>query len=122
MASKIDSSSIIAGSTQELTRSTKGRGITSPVQVHSRTALEGEDLNFRYCIPCSKEGAKKIYYTIAPTNFKNHLKSVHSILVETTVSKIQAKTLEQLQALYARAKLSSLIDEIDKHIFMRQLD
>jgi hypothetical protein len=88
MASKIDSSSIIAGSTQELTRSTKGRGIISLVWVYSRTALEGEDPNFRYCIPCSKEGAKKIYYTTAPTNFKNYLKLVHSILVKTIVSKI----------------------------------
>ena len=50
------------------------------------------------------------------------MKLVYSILIETIVGKIQAKTLEQLQALYARAELLGLTDEIDKHIFMRQLD
>ena len=118
MAFEINSSSIIAGSTQESTRSTKGRGITSPVWVYSRTALEGKDPNFRYCIPCLKEGAKKIYYTTALTNFKNYLKLVHLILIETIVGKIQAKTLEQLQALYTRVESSGLTDEIDKHVFV----
>ena len=43
MAFEIDSSSIIASFTQELTRSTKGRGIASLVWVHSRIIFEGED-------------------------------------------------------------------------------
>ena len=120
IASEADSSSYIASTTQESTRT---RGPTSAVWAHSRTALDGEDPAYKYCIPCTKENAVPIFKTKGiPSNLQAHLKAKHSILVDVTIGYIQAKALEQLKELYSRAESSSQTEEIDTHIFSRQLD
>ena len=63
MASKVDSSSYIASTTQE---STWTRGFTSAVWAHSRTALDGEDPTYRYCMHCTTDPIFKI--KMVPTN------------------------------------------------------
>ena len=95
MASEADSSSYIDSTTQE---STQTRGLTSSVWVHSRTALDGEDPAYRYCIHCTTDPIFKT--KIAPTNLRSHLKSKHAIFVEITLGKIQSKALKQLKELY----------------------
>jgi hypothetical protein len=110
MASEADSSSYIASTTQESTRT---RGPTSAVWVYSRTALDGQDPAYKYCIPCTTENAIPIFETKRiPSNLRAHLKAKHSILVDITVG----------QELYSRAESSGQTEEIDTHIFSRQLD
>jgi hypothetical protein len=120
MASEVDSSSYIASTTQESTRT---RGPTSAVWEYSRTALDGEDSAYRYCIHCTEENIVPIFKVKGvPTNLRRHLAAVHSIIVDITVGHIQAKALQQLKELYNRAESSSQTEEIDTHIFSRQLD
>jgi len=117
MASEAESSSCIASTTQESTRT---RRLTSAVWEHSRTALDGEDPAYRYCIHCT---TNPIFKTkMAPTNLQSHLKSKHAIFVGVTSGRIQSKALEQLKELYNRAELSGQTEEIDAQVFLRQLD
>jgi len=98
MASKAESSSCIASTTQ---KSTRTRRLTSTIWEHSRIALDSEDLAYRYCIHYT---TNPIFKTkMAPTNLQSHLKSKHAIFVRVTLSRIQ---LEQLKELYNRAELS----------------
>ena len=117
MASKADSSSNIASTTQESTRTC---GLISAVQVHSRTALDSKDPAYRYCIHCTTDPIFKTW--MAPTNLQSHLKSKHAIFVEVTLGKIQSKALEQLKELYDQAESSGQTKEIDAQVFLRQLD
>jgi len=117
MASEADSSSYIDSTTQE---STQTRGLTSSVWVHSRTALDGEDPAYRYCIHCTTDPIFKT--KMAPTNLQSHLKSKHAIFVEVTLGPVQSKALKQLKELYDRAKSSSQTEEIDTQVFLAQLD
>jgi hypothetical protein len=120
MASEADSSSYIASTTQESTRT---RGPTSAVWEYSRTALDGEDPAYRYCIRCTEENIVPIFKVKGiPTNLRRHLAAVHSIIVDITVGYVQAKALQQLKELYNRAESSSQTEEIDTYIFSRQLD
>jgi hypothetical protein len=120
MASEADSSSYIASTTQESTRT---RGPTSAVWEYSRTALDGEDSAYRYCIRCTEENIVPIFKAKGvPTNLRRYLAAVHSIIVDITVGYVQAKALQQLKELYNRAESSGQIEEIDTYIFSRQLD
>jgi hypothetical protein len=120
MASEADSSSYIASTTQESTRT---RGPTSAVWEYSRTALDGEDPTYRYCIRCTEENIVPIFKVKGiPMNLRRHLTAVHSIIVDITVGYVQAKALQQLKELYNRAESSSQTEEIDTYIFSRQLD
>jgi hypothetical protein len=120
MASEADSSSYIASTAQESTRT---RGPTSAVWAYSRTALDGEDPAYKYCIPCTEENAIPIFKVKGvPTNLRAHLKSKHSIFVNVAVGHIQATALQQLKELYTRAESSGQTEEIDTYIFLRQLD
>jgi hypothetical protein len=83
MASEADSSSYIAFIAQELTRT---RGPTSAVWAYSRTALDGEDPAYKYCIPCTEENAIPIFKVKGvPTNLRAYLKSKHFIFVNVAV-------------------------------------
>ena len=117
MASKADSSSYIASTTQE---STQTRGLSSAVWAYSRTALDGEDSAYRYCIHCTTNSIFKT--KMAPTNLRSHLKSKHAIFVEVPLGKIQSKALEQLKELYDQAESSGQTEEIEARVFLRQLD
>ena len=98
MASEADSSSLIASTTQESTRT---RGPTSAVWIHSRTAIDDKDPTFRYCIPCTKENRVLIFKTKGvPSNLRRHLQAIHSIVIEATVGPVQTKTLGLLRELY----------------------
>lgn len=120
MASEADSSSYVASTTQESTRT---RGPTSAVWAYSRTALDGEDPAYKYCIPCTEENIIPIFKVKGvPTNLRSHLKSKHSIFVDVAVGHVQATALQQLRELYTRAESSGQTEEIDAHIFSRQLD
>ena len=101
MAFEAESSSCIASTTQESTRTCR---LTSTVWEHSRIALDSEDPAYRYCIHCT---TNPIFKTkMAPTNLQSHLKSKHAIFVGVTSGRIQLKALKQLKELYNRAKLS----------------
>jgi hypothetical protein len=120
MASEVDSSSYIASTTQESTRT---RGPTSAVWEYSHTAFDGEDPAYQYCIRCTEENIVPIFKVKGvPTNLRRHLSAIHSIIVDTTVGYIQAKALQQLRELYNRAESSGQTEEIDDYIFSRQLD
>ena len=95
MASEADSSSYIASTTQESTRT---RGPTSAVWEYSRTAFDSEDPAYRYCIHCTTDPIFKT--KMAPTNLQSHLKSKHAIFVEVTLGLVQSKALKQLKELY----------------------
>ena len=95
MASEADSSSNIASTTQE---STQTRELTSVVWAHSRTALDGKDPAYRYCIHCTTDPIFKTW--MALTNLQSHLKSKHAIFVKVAFGKIQSKALKQLKELY----------------------
>ena len=98
MASEADSSFYIASTAQESTRT---RGPTSVVQAYSRTALDGEDPAYKYCIPCTEENAIPIFKVKGVlTNRRAYLKSKHSIFVNVAVGHIQATALQQLNELY----------------------
>ena len=98
MASEADSSSYIASTNQESTRT---RRPTSAVQAYSRTALNGENSAYRYCIPCTDENVILIFKVKGvPTNLRSHLKSKHSIFVDVAVGYVQAAALQQLKELY----------------------
>ena len=88
MGSEVDSSSSITSTTQGSTRT---RGLTSAVWRHSRTALNGEDPAYRYCIHCMTGPIFKT--NMAPTNLRSHLKSKHAIFIEVTLGQIQSKVL-----------------------------
>jgi hypothetical protein len=91
IASEVDSSSCIASTTQESTRT---RGPTSVVWAYSRTALDGKDPVYKHCIPCTEENTIPIFKVKGvPTNLRAHLKSQHSIFVNVTVGYIQATAL-----------------------------
>jgi hypothetical protein len=81
MASEADSSSHIASTTQESTRT---RGLTSAIWAHSRTARDGEDPVYRYCMHCTTDPIFKT--KMAPTNLQSYLMSKHAIFVEVTLS------------------------------------
>jgi hypothetical protein len=117
MASEGDSSSYIESTTQESTRT---RGTTSSVWAHSRTAHDGEDPAYRYCIHCTTDPIFKT--KMVSTNLRSHLKSKHAIFVEVTLGLVQSKALQQLIDLYNRAKSSSQTEEIDTQVFLKQLD
>jgi hypothetical protein len=53
---------------------------------------------------------------------RKHLKRKHKIDVPVELSRIQAKTLEKLQQLYAKAKDSGETEEIDNQDFSEYLD
>jgi hypothetical protein len=119
MASKADSSSYIASTTQ----STRTRGPTSTVWEYSRTALDNEDPVYQYCIRCIEENIVLIFKVKGvPTNLRRHLAAIYSIIVDITVGYVQAKALQQLKELHNQAESSSQIEEIDTYIFSRQLD
>jgi hypothetical protein len=119
MASEVDSS-YIASTTQESTRTC---GPTSAVWEYSRTALDGEDPAYRYCIRCTEENIVPIFKVKGvPTNLQRHLSAIHSIIVDDTVGHIQAKAIQQLRELYNRAESSGQTEEIDDYIFSRQVD
>jgi hypothetical protein len=80
MASEADSSSYIASTTQESTRT---YGPTSAVWEHSRKAHDSEDPAYRYCIHCTTDSVFKT--KMVPTNLQSHLKLKHAILVEVTL-------------------------------------
>jgi len=44
---------------------------------------------------------------------RNHLKAKHEIIVERTLSPIQATMIQQLQQLYLQVESSSQTDDID---------
>jgi hypothetical protein len=93
MASEADSSSYIT--TQESTRTC---GLPSAVWAYSRTALDGEDPAYRYCIHCTTDPIFKT--KMAPTNLQSHLKSKHAIFIGVALGQIQSKALEQLKEVY----------------------
>jgi hypothetical protein len=98
MASEADFSFYIASKAQESTRT---RGPPSAVWAYSRTALDGEDPAYKYCIPCTEENAIPIFKVKGvPTNRRVHLKSKHSLFVDVGVGHIQATALQQLKELY----------------------
>ena len=101
MASEADSSNI-ASTTQELTQTYR---LISAVQVHSRTALNGENSVYRYYIYYTTDPIFKTQ--IAFTNLQFYLKFKHAIFVKVTLSKIQFKVLKQVKELYNQAKLFS---------------
>ena len=105
MASEADSSYI---TTQESTQTCR---LTSAVWAHIRTALDGEDPAYRYCIYCTTDPIFKT--KMAPTNLQSHFKFKHAIFVGVTLSQIQLKALKQLKELYNRAESSSQTEEID---------
>jgi hypothetical protein len=120
MASEADSSSCIASTTQE---STQTRGPTSTVWAYSRAATGDEDPAYKYCIPCTTNNIVPIFKTKGvSSNLRSHLKTKHSIFVDILVGPVQAKAIEQLRELYNRAELSGQTEEVDTHIFSRQLD
>ncbi|KAH8800207.1 hypothetical protein F5884DRAFT_809657 [Xylogone sp. PMI_703] len=94
MASDASSFSCTQFTTQESSRSrsTKWR---SPVWDYCRTAREEDDetSEFLYCFHCGLNGFKKPYGSNLPTNMKKHLLSVHSIIVEKGIGKIQAEVV-----------------------------
>ena len=106
IASKVDSSSYIASTTQE---STWTRGLTSTVWAHSRTALDGEDPAYRYCIHCTIDPIFKT--KMASTNLQSHLKSKHAIFVKVTLGQIQLKALEQLKELYVKEDIRMMLPQ-----------
>jgi hypothetical protein len=98
MASEADSSSYIAFTAQESTRT---RRPTSTIYTYSRTALNGEDPTYKYCIPYTEVNAIPIFKVKGvPTNQRAYLNSKHSIFVNFAVGHIQATALQQLKELY----------------------
>ena len=53
---------------------------------------------------------------------QNHLKSKHEIIVERTLSPIQATIVLQLQQLYLQTESSGQTDDIDAQVFRKQLN
>jgi hypothetical protein len=96
MASEADSSLSAPSTTQGSARTstiqtsteTRSRGPSAHTTwVHSRTARAGEDPTQKYCIHCTID---PIFKTVVTTNMRNHLKAKHEIIVEKTLSLIQA--------------------------------
>ena len=68
MASEADSSSLLASTTQESV-SGRARKKTSVVWEYACTAIESEDLTYKYCIPCTTEKRVLIFRVKGtPTN------------------------------------------------------
>ena len=63
-----------------------------------------------------------IFKTTVTTNLRNHLKTKHKIIVEGTLSPIQATTIQQLQQLYLQAESLRQTDDIDAQVFRKQLN
>jgi hypothetical protein len=62
------------------------------------------------------------YGALVASNIRKHLLAKHKIDVPVEPSRIQAKTLEKLQQLYAKAKDSGEIEEINNQVFLSYLN
>src|SRR5271167_4675326 len=119
MASEADSSRSALSTTQNSTQ-TRSRGPSAHTTwAHSRTARAGEDPTQKYCIHCTTD---PIFKTTVTTNMRNHLKARHKIIVERTLSPIQATTIQQLQQLYLQAESSGQTNDINTQVFQKQLN
>jgi len=116
MASESNSSLLIPPITQESTQSQGTRGTSAQsTWIHGRKGrmTHGEDPKQYYCLRCEQESRPKIYYTPVTTNFRNHLKSEHSVIVRRELSPLQGSIVDQLQQLYLQAESTDQTSEID---------
>ena len=83
---------------------------------------DNETSEFLYCSYCEPNGLKKPYSSNLPMNMKKHLLSVHSIIVEKGIGKIQAEVIQQLEQLHLQAKAAGQADTFDSQVLQLQLN
>jgi hypothetical protein len=96
--------------------------VSSAVWTHCRAPRDDDedpDPKWKYCTHCT---TPPIYFSNISSNMRRHLKRRHNINVEIAVGRVQATTVQQLEQLYLRAKLSDQTEEIDAQVFEKQLN
>ncbi|KAH8799137.1 hypothetical protein F5884DRAFT_135173 [Xylogone sp. PMI_703] len=118
-------SSLLVPSTTQQSSQSRTRGTSAhSTWIHSRwgCTADGENPKKYYCLLCEQESRPKIYATDISTNFRNHLKSEHTIVVQREPSPLQSSIISQLQQLYLQAQSSGQTSEVDTLVFKKQLD
>ena len=92
------STSALSTSTLSMLKQSRSH-VLSAVWAQCCTARDDEtdDPKLKYCTHCT---IFLIYCTNISINMQKHLRKQHKINVETTISQVQAATLQQLEQLY----------------------